>query len=80
MMGLYFSRFNFVVTYYPWSKNSKADPLFHCHDTIHAETDPEPILAPSFIVAPIYWDTMEEIHQAQQDKDPHTKCPLTKLY
>ncbi|KAK3559980.1 hypothetical protein QTP86_033681, partial [Hemibagrus guttatus] len=78
--ALFFTRFNFVVTYHPGSKNSKADTLLLRHKPVHAESDLEPILGPTVIVAPIRWDIMEEIHQAQQGEDPPTECPPGRLY
>ncbi|MBN3319773.1 ARHG9 factor, partial [Atractosteus spatula] len=42
--SLFFSRFNFLITYTPGSKNVKADALSRIHDPPEAELIPEPII------------------------------------
>ncbi|KAL0204546.1 hypothetical protein M9458_002564 [Cirrhinus mrigala] len=59
--ALFFTRFQFTVTYRPGSKNSKADALSRRHDLPVGALTPEPILPPTVILAPISWDIMEEI-------------------
>ncbi|XP_051727379.1 differentially expressed in FDCP 8 homolog isoform X1 [Ctenopharyngodon idella] len=57
--SLFFTRFQFTVTYRPGSKNSKADALSRRHDHPQAENQPESILPLSIIIAPITWDLMD---------------------
>ncbi len=78
--ALFFTRFNFTVTYRPGSKNSKADALSRIHDPTDSQTRPETILLSSIIIAPIRWDIMEEIQQAQQEEPSPTECPTGKVY
>ncbi len=50
--ALYFTRFNFTITYRPSNKNVKADSLSRLHSP-DCPTTPEPILPPAIIVSPI---------------------------
>ncbi|KAI2660547.1 Transposon Tf2-9 polyprotein [Labeo rohita] len=59
--ALFFTRFQFTVTYRPGSKNSKANALSRRHDPPLEQQPPESILPPTVILAPISWDIMEEI-------------------
>ncbi|KAL0185566.1 hypothetical protein M9458_017236, partial [Cirrhinus mrigala] len=58
---LFFTRFQFTVTYRPGSKNGKADALSRRHDLPIDNQNPDPILPPTVILEPISWDLMEEI-------------------
>lgn len=78
--ALFFTRFNFIVTYRPGSKNGKADALSRRYDPVHSSPHPEPILPQSVIIAPIRWDIMEEIHRGQQDEPPPLECPSNRQY
>ncbi len=78
--SLFFSRFQFTVTYRPGSKNSKADALSRRHDPPFQEHSPEPILPPSVIIAPVNWDIMEEIQRTTQQDPPPARCPPNKQY
>ncbi len=76
-----FTRFNFTVTYRPGNKNSKPDALSRIHDSTDSQTRPETILPSSIIIiAPIRWDIMEEIQQAQQKEPSPPECPTGKVY
>uniref|UniRef100_A0A9J7ZGW9 Gypsy retrotransposon integrase-like protein 1 n=1 Tax=Cyprinus carpio carpio TaxID=630221 RepID=A0A9J7ZGW9_CYPCA len=78
--ALFFTRFNFSVTYRPGSKNSKADALSRIHDSANSQMRPETILPPSIIIAPIQWDIMEEIQHAQHEEPSPPECPAGKIY
>ncbi|KAI2664083.1 Transposon Tf2-6 polyprotein [Labeo rohita] len=78
--ALFFTRFQFTVTYRPGNKNGKADALSRRHDPPVDHQSPEPILPPTVILAPISWDIMEEIQREQQHDPPPTNCPPTKHY
>lgn len=62
--SLFFTRFNFSLTFRPGSKNVKADALSRLHDSSSSQNTPEPILSPQHIIAPIRWDVLEHIQQA----------------
>uniref|UniRef100_A0A3B1ID85 Gypsy retrotransposon integrase-like protein 1 n=1 Tax=Astyanax mexicanus TaxID=7994 RepID=A0A3B1ID85_ASTMX len=80
--SLFFTRFNFSVTYRPGSKNGKADALSRMHsnsNNVH-NINPKTILPPSCIVAPVLWDIDSEI-QLEQTHDPiPSHCPVGKTY
>ncbi|KAK3560549.1 hypothetical protein QTP86_010957 [Hemibagrus guttatus] len=71
--ALFFTKFQFSVTYRPGKKNGKADSLSWRHDPASALSLPEPILPPSVIVAPFL---VEEIQQAQVNEHPPPTCHL----
>ncbi|KAK3516328.1 hypothetical protein QTP70_009381 [Hemibagrus guttatus] len=73
----------FSITYCPCSE--KADSLSRQHKSLSPPITPDPILPPSFILAPIQWNLLEEIQQAhtKETKTPPTpplSCPPSKLY
>ncbi|KAK3511603.1 hypothetical protein QTP70_011262 [Hemibagrus guttatus] len=76
--SLFFTRFQFTVTYHPGSKNSKADALSRRCDHPQTEFKPDPILPPSIIIAPVTWDLMDEIQREQQGEPTPPGCPPTK--
>ncbi|KAK3513165.1 hypothetical protein QTP70_009680 [Hemibagrus guttatus] len=78
--SLFFTRFQFTVTYHPGSKNSKADALSRRHDHPQTDVKPESILPPSIIIAPITWDLMDEIQREQQSEHTPPGCPPHKHY
>uniref|UniRef100_A0A8C1UTM1 Gypsy retrotransposon integrase-like protein 1 n=1 Tax=Cyprinus carpio TaxID=7962 RepID=A0A8C1UTM1_CYPCA len=78
--SLFFTRFQFTVTYRPGSKNSKADALSRQYDLLMDNNTPEYILPPSVIIAPITWDIMEEIQREQIQDPAPTNCPPNLHY
>ncbi|KAK3549287.1 hypothetical protein QTP70_034498 [Hemibagrus guttatus] len=74
--ALFFTRFQFSVTYHPGTKTGKADAVQATSPSLH----PEPILTPSIILAPIWWNLVEEIQQAHAKDPPPPTCPPSKLY
>ncbi|KAK3535399.1 hypothetical protein QTP70_012828 [Hemibagrus guttatus] len=76
--SLFFTRFQFTVTYRPGSKNSKADALSRRHDHPQTEFKPKSILPPSIIIAPVTWDLMDEIQREQQREPTPPGCPPNK--
>ncbi|KAK3566683.1 hypothetical protein QTP86_003193 [Hemibagrus guttatus] len=81
-LALFFTRFQFMVTYQPGTKNGKASVLSHWHYPVSTPSSPEPILPPAIILllAPDRWDIEEEIRQAQENEPPPPACPPTKLF
>ncbi|KAK3519806.1 hypothetical protein QTP70_006489 [Hemibagrus guttatus] len=53
--ALFFTRFEFSISYRPGSKNTKADALSHMFAPEESPETPEPILAADLIVSPITW-------------------------
>ncbi|XDV40677.1 hypothetical protein PO909_009714 [Leuciscus waleckii] len=73
--SLFFTRFNFTVTYQPGSKNGKADALSRIYKKAQVNLSNSHILDPSLVVAPIVWDIMMDIEYSQQPGIIPTDCP-----
>ncbi len=78
--ALFFTRFQFTVTYRPGSKNSKADALSRRYDSPTKNLTPEPILPPTVVIAPVTWDIMEELQREQQQDPTPDQCPPNRQY
>ncbi len=61
--ALFFTQFQFSITYQPGDKNVKADSLSRIHAP-DKPSSPEPILPPAVLVSPIRWALDEKIHIA----------------
>ncbi len=79
--SLFFSRFDFHVTYRPGSKNGKADALSRQYDfSTSPEVPTEPVIPTSLILAPVQWDIMTEITEAQANDPTPPDCPPNLTY
>ncbi len=58
--ALFFTRFDFIITYQPGNRNCKADALSRVHSP-DSPAEPEPILPPALIVNPIIWNINRDI-------------------
>ena len=76
--SLFFSRFNFVVTFRPGIKNVKADALSRCFPGGGNSEDPGPILAEGVVVSALYSDLEAEVQAAQAEAP--VRCPSGKLF
>ncbi|KAI2661080.1 Transposon Tf2-6 polyprotein [Labeo rohita] len=78
--ALFFTRFNFQATYRPGSQNTKANTLSRIHEPGQPAKTPEPVLPTSIIAAPVAWDIMTEIAEAQTQDPPPAECPINLTY
>ncbi|KAK3522014.1 hypothetical protein QTP70_021392 [Hemibagrus guttatus] len=78
--ALFFTRFEFSVTYRPGTKNSKADALSRQFEAQSEPSQPDLILPAAAILAPVRWSLIEEIQRAHADEPPSVNCPSTKVY
>ncbi|KAK3574508.1 hypothetical protein QTP86_008555 [Hemibagrus guttatus] len=67
---MFFTRFVFMVTYRPGSKNGKADALSRQFEAANEPGQPDLILPATAILAPVQWDLVEEIQRAHADELP----------
>ncbi|KAK3556521.1 hypothetical protein QTP70_008291 [Hemibagrus guttatus] len=72
--ALFFTRFRFMVTYCPGSKNGKADVLSRKFEITDEPVLTEPILPPTVILAPVRWNLVEEIQRT------HAEEPYFRFY
>ncbi|KAL0173996.1 hypothetical protein M9458_029964, partial [Cirrhinus mrigala] len=73
--ALFFTWFN----YHPGSQNLKADALSRVHEPDHV-IHSENVIPSSVIVAPVTWDVMTEITEAQAQDPPPADCPNNLTY
>ncbi|KAK3526444.1 hypothetical protein QTP70_025477 [Hemibagrus guttatus] len=78
--ALFFTRFQFTVTYHPGSKNGKADALSRGFETTSEPTQIEPILPVTAILAPVRWNLVEEIQRAHTNEPPPAGCPPNRIF
>ncbi|KAL0164208.1 hypothetical protein M9458_039961, partial [Cirrhinus mrigala] len=77
--ALFFTRFNFKITYRPGSKNISADALSQQFSSDHP-AEPEPIIPSNLIISPILWDQDETIRQATLQEPAPPECPEGKIF
>ncbi|KAI2644234.1 Transposon Tf2-6 polyprotein [Labeo rohita] len=78
--ALFFTRFQFTISYRPGSQNHKADALSRVHEPDHASPSSETIIPASMLVAPVAWDLMTEISEAHSRDPPPAECPENRTY
>ncbi|KAL0198817.1 hypothetical protein M9458_007357, partial [Cirrhinus mrigala] len=77
--ALFFTRFNFNITYRPGTKNIPADALSR-RSSSEQLTDPEPIIRPNLIVSPTVWTQDHDIQHATLQEPAPPECPKGKIY
>lgn len=78
--SLFFTRFNFTLSYRPGSKNTKADALSRQFDPTEVEREPEPILPSSRVVAAVRITLEEKVRQAQSTVPCPKEIPRGRLF
>ncbi len=74
-MGVILHPVWFSVTYHPGTQNTKADALSRLHESSIIPPNQESIISPTVILAPIQWDIMTEIAEAQATDPPPAETP-----
>ncbi|KAK3526590.1 hypothetical protein QTP70_030730 [Hemibagrus guttatus] len=77
--ALFFTRFNFTISYRPGSKNIKADALLHIHSPEESTDDPEPIIPEQLFVSPITWSE-ETFPEPSASTNTPPGCPQGLQY
>ncbi|KAK3538352.1 hypothetical protein QTP70_035208 [Hemibagrus guttatus] len=78
--ALFFTRFQFTVSYRPGSKNGKADALSRQSEGAGDLGQPELILPATALLAPVQWDLLGEIRRAHAEEPPPADCPPRRLF
>ncbi|XP_070301922.1 EGF domain-specific O-linked N-acetylglucosamine transferase-like [Salvelinus sp. IW2-2015] len=79
-VGLFFTRFDFTLSYKPGSQNVKADALSRLYDTEERSSDPTPIIPASRLVAPVVWEVDADIERASRSEPIPPDCPAGRMY
>ncbi|XP_048059303.1 uncharacterized protein LOC125275953 [Megalobrama amblycephala] len=77
--AMFFSRFDFSISYHPGSKNIKADALSHLHAPDEKNEEPETILPESIFVSPISWSE-ETLPSSNASTNAPPGCPQGLQY
>ncbi|KAF7686650.1 hypothetical protein HF521_015043, partial [Silurus meridionalis] len=77
--ALFFTRFNFSITYQPGTKNGKADALSRVYGP-EEPAEPGPILPPTLILSPVIWDLDEDIRTATRREPAPPGCPRNRTF
>ncbi|KAL0172895.1 hypothetical protein M9458_033206, partial [Cirrhinus mrigala] len=75
--ALFFTRFNFKITYRPGSKNISADALSRQFFSDHPV---EPIISSKLIISPILWEQDNNIRHATLREPAPPECPEGKIF
>ncbi|KAK7918601.1 hypothetical protein WMY93_009885 [Mugilogobius chulae] len=78
--ALFFSRFNFTLTYRPGSRNVKPDALSRQFSVEEPTSEPDPILSPTCVVAAVSWQIQNIIEDAQKTQPDPGNGPPGKLF
>ncbi|KAK3533316.1 hypothetical protein QTP70_016027 [Hemibagrus guttatus] len=78
--ALFFTHFQFSLTYHPGSKNCKAGALSRQFEASSEPVQPDLILPVTAILAPVWWRLMEEIRRAHTNEPPPAGCPAAKVF
>ncbi|KAK3549129.1 hypothetical protein QTP70_033334, partial [Hemibagrus guttatus] len=78
--ALFFTRFQFIVTYRPGSKNGKADALSRGFETASEPTLVEPNLPATAILTPVRWNLVEEVQRSHADDPPPAGCLPNRIF
>ena len=78
--SLFFSRFNFTLSYRPGSKNVKPDALSRIYSPEKETLPPEPILPPELIVGAALFDVESQVLRAQSREPGPGNGPSNCLF
>ncbi|KAI4899740.1 hypothetical protein NFI96_016540 [Prochilodus magdalenae] len=79
--SLFFSRFNFQITYRPGTRNTKADALSRIFENEPSEPPAsKPILEPNIVLSPVRWEIDDEIDRLNMVEPVPETCPTDRLY
>lgn len=77
--SLFFSRFNFTISYRPGSRNTKPDALSRLFSSDH-DVPAATIIPPSCVVGALSWEIKDQVLAAQQTEPGPVNKPPNRLY
>ena len=78
--AIFFSRFNFTLSYRPGSKNVKPDCLSRMYACDETDQEPKTILPESCFIAVLTWEVEGKVKAAAEGVTIPPECPDGKLY
>lgn len=78
--SLFFSRFNFSLSYRPGSRNGKPDALSRQFGSSVPTPTPSTILPPQCLVGAATWDIEATVRSAQSGEAIPRACPVNRLF
>lgn len=78
--ALFFSRFNFTLTFRPGSRNTKPDALSRLYSSEESHSIPDHILPTERIVAHFSWGIERTVREAQRQQPDPGNGPLNLLF
>ena len=78
--AIFFVRFDFVLSYRPGTKNTKADALSHMYETEDEPREEASVISPNRVLALIMWNVDEDIRQNLVSEPSPPSCPAGLLY
>lgn len=78
--ALFFTRFRFILSYHPGSKNVKPDALSHQFLCSSEDRQLESIILRSLILAPVSWGIETVVWEAQGREAVPDSCPPNRLF
>ncbi|KAI2642467.1 Transposon Tf2-6 polyprotein [Labeo rohita] len=78
--ALFFEHFNFHLSYWPGSKNTKADAISRQHQRDTISSEPAPVLPPHIILGPLQWGLEERVRQSHGLEPPPPETPTGRLF
>lgn len=78
--SLFFSRFNFILSYRPGHKNLKPDALSRQFSMCKMVPEPDTILPSHCILGAVHFDVEPAVIAAQAEEAGPSQCPTNHLY
>ena len=78
--SIFFSRFNFTLSYRPGSKNTKPDSLSRIFSPVNDKPEPKTILPKTCFVSVLTWEVEAKVKAAHNNTICPPECPEGKLY
>ena len=79
-MSLFFSRFNFCLSYRPGSKNGKPDALSRQFPDSDPAPAPSTVLSPQCLIGAARWDIESMVRTALSGESGPSACPPNCLF